>query len=53
MKKNEPLNETTIKYALQEGLITAKEARNMLRVYLYKSNFSPRRNPAIKTHQVV
>lgn len=41
MKKNDELNEVTIQYALKEGLITAREARVMLMVYLKKSNFNP------------
>ena len=41
MKTNIKLNETTIQHALKEGLITAREAREMLMLYLRKSNFSP------------
>ena len=41
MKTNIKLNETTIQHALKEGLITAREAREMLMLYLRKSNFTP------------
>ena len=51
MNKHAPLNEAAIKCALQEGLITPKEARNMLRVYLNKSGFSTVPKPAVKRHQ--
>ena len=43
MKKNELLNEATIKDALYKSLITDEEARQMLVVYLRKSGFSPMR----------
>lgn len=33
------LNESTIKSALDEGLITPNEAEHMLRVYLHKFSF--------------
>ena len=47
MKKNIKLNETTIQYALKEGLITAREAREMLMIYLKKTNFTPLKNQII------
>ncbi len=40
MKSNKTLNESVIKHALENGLITPKEARHMLKVYLHKSDFT-------------
>ena len=40
MMQTKYLNELTIKTALVKGLITKKEANQMLRTYLHKSNFS-------------
>lgn len=51
-EKIKPLNEAAIKSALYDGLITAKEARHMLMVYLKKSNFSPLEQSSTKVHQV-
>ena len=49
MKKNVQLDELTIHHALKEGLITEKEARGMLMVYLKKSNFNPIYSNVIST----
>jgi len=40
MKKTKHIYESTIKIALEKGLITKKEAYQMLRVYLQKSTFT-------------
>lgn len=37
MRRNEQLNEVMIQYALSKGLITSKEAREMLMLYVNKS----------------
>jgi len=39
MNKANKINELTIKLALEKGLITKKEAHQMLRIYLHKSTF--------------
>jgi len=46
------ITETEIKDALERGLITSKEAREMLLVYLRRENFTPIVNRTITLHQV-
>ncbi len=46
------MTETEIKMALNKGLITLIEAREMLRMYLHKDNFTPIVNKSIKVHYV-
>jgi len=46
------ITEQGIKEALERGLITSKEAREMLLVYLRKENFTPITHKCITLHQV-
>ena len=46
------ITETEIKEALERGLITSKEAREMLLVYIRRENFTPIVNKSITLHQV-
>ena len=50
MKKQ--LNENEIKFALEKGIITSLEAREMLMVYLHKEKFTPVIHKSIILHQV-
>ena len=52
MRPIEKLNEHEIQNALKEGLITAKEAREMLMVYIQKSNFIPIQSVSIPTQTI-
>jgi len=46
------ITETEIKEALERGLITSKEAREMLLVYVRREDFTPIVNKTITLHQV-
>ena len=46
------ITEPEIKEALERGLITSKEAREMLLVYICRENFTPIVNQTITLHQV-
>ncbi len=46
------ISEAEIKQAFERGLITSKEAREMLLVYLRKENFTPIINKTLTLHQV-
>lgn len=50
MTRAKPINEASIKVALEKGLITQKEAGQMLRIYLQKSHFSPIPQRPLDTH---
>jgi len=52
MRHIEDLNEQTIKNALKEGLITAKEAREMLVVYIQKSKLHLIQSTTAPTHTI-
>ena len=46
------INENEIKSALEKGIITSLEAREMLVVYLHKEKFTPVVHKSITLHQV-
>jgi hypothetical protein len=46
------ITETEIKEALEKGLVTSTEAREMLLAYLSKENFTPIVNRCITLHHV-
>ena len=46
------ITETEIKEALERGLITSKEAREMLLAYMRRENFAPIVHETITLHQV-
>ncbi len=52
MNKSQELNESMIKSALKDGLITAKEARQMLMVYIKRSDFSPSQSKFTNSHDI-
>lgn len=49
MRQIEELNEHEIQNALKEGLITVKEAREMLMVYIQKSNIIAMQSASMST----
>ncbi len=46
------ISEVEIKEAFERGLITSKEAREMLLVYLRRENFTPIVKQTLTLHQV-
>jgi len=46
------LNENEIQQALEKGIITSLEAREMLMAYLGKTKFAPIVHEKVKLHQV-
>ena len=50
MAPSQKLSEASIQTALAQGYITSKEARQMLRLYLHKTNLSPRPEKPLQSH---